>query len=133
MDILIKFNIKKHCQKHSAELSQNRSRSRSRNSHLGKPEKSKDQDRVKNNIDHSTQPLGNHGIKGTSRGLQQPLKHYLHIHSNTECRNNSHILDPIFPDLRVSSLHMEKRFCQQCTQHRKDNTAHKCQKNTVFR
>ena len=84
MDILIKPDIEKHCQEHSAELPQNGSRSSSRNPHFRKTQKTEDQDRIKNNIDHSTQPLGDHSIESTSCGLQQPLKHYLHIHSNTE-------------------------------------------------
>ena len=69
--------------------------------HPGKTEHSEDQNRIQNDIDDGTETLGEHGIAGASRRLQQPLKQNLPKNTEGDDRNDADIVGAVLDGLRV--------------------------------
>ena len=77
--------------------------------HLRERTDTEDEYRIKNNIDHSTCDLRDHGKHCPAGGLQQPLKSDLQEQTDADGGDDGEIGIAELPDLGISRLCTDKR------------------------
>ena len=98
---MIKFMIAGSGNDAGYTLSDHGSHGSSGNSHFRNTEKTKDQDRVKDDVGDCSAQLGSHAEDCFSRGCEQTLKEKLSKQTKGEHHNCAEIFDSKFKDLRI--------------------------------
>ena len=109
LNILVMLQVEDNYQQSTCPLADHRSYRRTGDAHGGNAKPAVDEDGVQNDIHHSAQALGNHGVEGAAGGLEQPLAHNLHKDAQAENAADGSIDDASLHSLLHIGLHLKIR------------------------
>ena len=116
---------------HSHDLPYNCGDGGAGNLQTGKAKETEDHDRVQDDIDDGAGPLGDHIVKGSSRGLQKTLEGDLQEDPYGKQSDDGHILNAVLQDHRIVCLKGEKEAGAHKSQQREDDAAYDGQEHPV--
>ena len=125
MQFLIETQVEKEGQQSCGHLTHHRGEGGAQHLHTGKEPHTENEQRIQNNIDNGAGGLGNHGIDGFPRGLEQTLQHGLAENGRGTHAEGGEILDAVSIDLGIGAggLTGEKGLYTGQTDHHKDQRA----------
>ena len=99
----------------------------------GNGAKAENKNGVQNDVDDGTQPLGDHGVEGFPRGLEQTLHGVLNQHCKGKNENRGEILHTVGINFGVcpGGLAGEKGFYRKKTEEKEDHRSAKSKENPV--
>ena len=131
-DIVIFLLIEPACQTGRTDLTEYCGNGSTLDTHGRHTKQTKDQDRVHDDIDDGTKPLGQHGIEGSARCLQDTFKAELQENSSREQTADTQVICTQTHDLGVIGLQFEKDLTTEQTKNRKNNAAEHIQDQAVI-
>ena len=118
---MVLSEIEEDGQQHGYNLARYRGDGSARYFQARHAEKSKDQDRVQDNIDDSPGSLGDHRVEGLACGLEQTLKADLQKGAEGADGYKKHIVLPVFYNLGMRGLAGKNKW-EQVAPKRANNT-----------
>ena len=131
-DIGIKPDIKENSQQTCHNLSENRSHCSTCNPHLWHTKHAENQNRIHNDIDDSTNSLGNHGIECPTGCLKDTFKIHLHKDANGADTANAQISLTVPDNHSAVGLGAEEKAAGDQTEQQEHQIATQGKKDTML-